>query len=219
MVLSRGEFVSSSFVTTSELDACINQAGHELHGAMATVFEDHFTTVTPTTFSLSGSQVTSLLPSDCLKLRGVDFSVGGRWVPLSTFSWEERGRFTAVDSVQDASGDYRFWYIPVWTDLVNASDALATPYLPYHEFLVLDSVVKLLEKEDSSESAAPHASARAAIMTRIRNEASTRDASQQEFCVDPLTLRDPWRYGYLGERRYRLMGRYIYVVSAPVGSW
>jgi hypothetical protein len=147
----------------------------------------------------------------------VDFNIGGAWVPLQTFSWEERGNFTAFTTATDVSGDYRFWYVPRWADLASTTDQLGLEYIDYHELLVVGAVIKLLMKEESAEDAKPHMQRKAELMQEIQQRASDRDASNQLFATDVTDQFTPWRRFTTTERRYRIMGRYMTFVAAPDG--
>lgn len=217
MVIEQADFVSSSYIPTSEVVTLINQSGHELHGILVSKFEDYRVSPVASTFSITGSQNTNQLPADFLKLRGVDFNIGGAWIPLRTFTWEERGTYTAFTIAPDVTGDYRFWYVPKWADLVNTTDQLGYEYVDYHELLVVGAAIKLLEKEESSEDAKPLLQRKAELVQRIVQESSDQDASNQLFATDVTDMFTPWRRFTTTERRYRIFGRYLMFVAVPDG--
>lgn len=200
-VLDRVEFVTASdgsgFVSRTELDGYINAAGSELQDVLVVRYEDHLTSPFPTTFSLSGSSYTHQLPSDFFKLRGVDWNDGGTWVPLRRYKHEERHRwqgpgasdaerrFTVMGDYivlvpQDScSGDYRFNYVPKWTDLSGSSQTLPSVMEQWAEYIVVDAGIKCLVKEESDPSALM--ARKAELVKRIESAAANRDASDQEF--------------------------------------
>jgi hypothetical protein len=209
MVLERADMVSSSFVSTSELNRYINQSGAELHGVLVTRFEDYLTSPTPTSFELTGSASTYALPTDFMKLRGVDYYLNGDWEPVRSFAFEERGRWsrsslsTLVDSGRryrvmggyltfqpddGCSGTYRYWYVPRWSDLSSDSSELPAAFTGWHEFIVVDSAIKCLMKEESDVSALM--TQRKALLDRIEAEATNRDVGEQEVIADVYDRND-----------------------------
>jgi len=203
-VMDRVEFVTASngdgFVSRSELDGYINAAASELHDVLVVRYEDHLTSPFPTTFSLTGSAYTYLLPSNFFKLRGVDWSDGGTWVPLRRFQHEERGRwmpgggglylererrFTIMGSYlkfapeDDCAGTYRFHYVPRWTPLSASAEPLPSVMEQWAEYIVVDAGIKCLAKEESDPSVL--VMRKAELLKRIEAGAANRDASDQEF--------------------------------------
>lgn len=200
MTRERADMVSSSFVTTSELDRMINGSAGELHELLVVRYEDYFTSPSPTTFSLSGSTNTYALPADFFKLRGIDRSDGGEWISLRRYKHEERDRFfgpaaytrsgeerrftimasqIVVAPESRASGDYRFWYVPKWTDLSSSAQTIPSPMEQWAEYIAVDAAIKCLLKEESDVSAL--VMRKGELFRRIENGATNRDASEQEF--------------------------------------
>ena len=202
MTRELADIVSSSFVTTAELDRYINQVGSELHEKLVVRYEDYFTSPTPTTFSLSGSTNTYALPSDFFKLRGVDYSDGGTWVSVHRYQHEERDRFVrptyytyggeerrftvmgnsiVVAPESNAAGDYRFWYVPKWTNLSASSEPLPTAMEQWAEYIQVGAAIKCMLKEESDASAL--IMRKRELDARIDANAQNRDAHDQEMIL------------------------------------
>lgn len=202
MAREMADMVSSSFVTDAELGRYINQVGSELHEKLVVRYEDYFTSPTPTTFSLSGSTNTYSLPSDYFKLRGVDYSDGGEWVSMRRYKHEERDWFNRSNSFShgyrgsdrrytvmgtsivvapddEASGDYRFWYVPKWTALSSSSQPLPTAMEQWSEYIAVGAAIRCMLKEESDPSALMQR--KAELDNRIEDAASNRDASEPEY--------------------------------------
>ncbi len=212
-VLDRIEFVTASngdgYVSRTELDGYINSAGSELHDILATKYEDYLTSPFPTTFTVTGSSYTQSLPSDFFKLRGIDYSDAGEWVPLRRYLHEERGRWSIGGSAfgwsrerrftimgtsivlapqDDCAGDYRFLYVPKWTDLSGSAQAIPEVMEQWTEYIVVDAAIKCLVKEESDASALVNR--KAELYRRIEANATNRDASDQDFVASL------WNWGW-----------------------
>jgi hypothetical protein len=108
-----------------------------------------------------------------------------RFVGPSSYSTGEERRFTIMAShiviAPDAraSGDYRFWYVPKWTDLSSSVQAIPAPMEQWAEYIAVDAAIKCLLKEESDASALMMR--KAELGRRIENGAQNRDASEQDF--------------------------------------
>jgi hypothetical protein len=198
--------VSSSFITTSELDGYINNSGGELWDILMTRYEDYTTTPEWTQFSLSGSNYQYTLPADCVKIRGVEYYDVGDWSTLKRYTLEDRDRwrdtqwrwgsgdrrYTILGSrlsfvpEDEASGQYRFRYIQAWTTLTGSSQTVSLPN-GWEEYLVVDAAIKCKQKEESDTAALEMR--KAGLLRRIEAASSNRDAGEQEFLTDPNDLR------------------------------
>jgi len=202
--------VSSSFVGTSELDGFINASGGELWDILITRYEDYCTTPEWSTFTLSGSDYQRSLPSDCVKLRGVEFYDRGEWSALKRYTLEDRDRwrdtqwrwgsderrYTILGSKlsfvpeDSAAGDYRFRYVQAWTVLSSSTQTVSLPN-GWEEYISVDAAIKCKQKEESDTTALEMR--KAALLRRIEAAASNRDAGEQEFLTDPNEV---WSRGW-----------------------
>ena len=216
--LEHADMISGSFVGGAtdggdELRRYINASAAELHGILTLRFEDQFVDPSPTTFSLTGSANTYSLPSDFLKLRGLDYDVGGEWRPVHSFQWEERGRFTSGGAVTrrrlnrryrimgsslylvpatDCAGDYSFHYCPRFTKLVAETDELPDGMVQggWDEYIVVDAAIKMGLKEETDVSGLM--AQKRALIERVEREAANRDASEQETIADVYAEGNDW---------------------------
>ncbi len=212
-VLERADMLSGSGVIGGgasdggdHLRSLINASGQELHGLLTARFEDAFVDPTPTLFSVTGSANVHSLPSDFLKARGVELSVGGEWRPVHSFKWEDRGRFATTSAslrgsrssrryrlmgnsiylVPEASaaGDYRMWYCARFAKLVGEQDELPDGMVQggWDEYIVVDAAIKCRDTEESDVSVLM--AQKQALIQRVELEASGRDASEQGGVTD-----------------------------------
>jgi hypothetical protein len=87
----RADQVNSTFVPDSAtgIDALINEGAQELHDLLATKFGCDYL-VSSKSFMTVAGQSSYALPSDFLKLLGVDLTVNGQDVDLKLFTFKER---------------------------------------------------------------------------------------------------------------------------------
>jgi hypothetical protein len=207
---------NTTTVSDTEVYGYINGSLAELHGLKASLFEDYGLKLA--TFTVSTGN-TYTLPSDFLKLRRLEFQVNTAnvtWAPLTATNlqeyhrynrvifytgWRERAYFLRDTDVfllpeTAATGDYRIWYTPNWTNLspsaINVDNTNG-----WEEYAVLDAAIKCLSKEESDIS--DLMARKSIIKNRIEGEASNRDAGQPKHVLD-LWLDD---YEYGGNRRWR----------------
>lgn len=186
---------SSTFISDSELTAYINQSARDLHGLLSTTYEDYF--LTSVQFTLSTAN-TYTLPTNFLKLRGLDYESAGDWVTVPRFAFEDRNKYQQryqrgdldvwrmyrimqgalfILPEDDYAGTYRLWYTYDFTELSSDSDTLANT-LGWDEYVVVDAAIKCLQKEESDASLLM--ARKADLKQRIMAEAANRDASGPE---------------------------------------
>jgi hypothetical protein len=186
---------SSTFISDSELTAYINQSARDLHGLLSTTYEDYF--LTSVQFTLSTAN-TYTLPTNFLKLRGLDYSNADDWVTVPRFAFEDRNKYQQryqrgdldvwrmyrimqgaiyIVPEDDYAGTYRLWYTYDFTELSSDSDTLANT-LGWDEYVVVDAAIKCLQKEESDASLLM--ARKADLKQRIMAEAANRDASGPE---------------------------------------
>lgn len=200
------DMISSSFVGTSELDGFINASGGELWDLLMTRYEDYCTTPGYTQFSVTGSNYQEVLPSDFIKLRGLEYEDSGDWVTMRRYTLEDRDRwrdnqwnfgsdqrryiviggFTggviSIVPEDAATGTYRYRYVKAWTPLTGSGDSIALPN-GWEEYIAVDAAIKCKQKEESDASMLMMQ--KASLLTRIESAATNRDASEQDFISDP----------------------------------
>jgi hypothetical protein len=208
----RAGMENSTFITDAELTSIINQEAADLYDLLTTQFEDYYTSTTPSTFTLTSASNLQSLPADFFKLRGVDYQAAGVWVDLDRVSFRDRnvlrrGLFyggapwRAYDLVgaklmilpsDDASGSYRLWYIPTYTDLVGDSDPLDV-IQNWDEHVIVGAAITMLNKEESDTTALM--GIKMTIRQRIIDASSKRDAGTVPRIVDVRDADDGLAFG------------------------
>jgi hypothetical protein len=167
--------------------------------------------------------VTFQLDSDFYKCKGVwmsDSSSGGTfWNPLRRFQWEQQNILRQADEYFQqgltalplyrlftlnglekiaiapmVSGTYRVWYYPAPYKMLVDNDRI-DGRSGWDEWVVKDTAIKCLLKEESIEQAAAIKAVRDELFSRFQLHASERDASQPEKIrnVNLLSRRPfPW---------------------------
>lgn len=193
---------NSTFVSDSELLSYINDSAKKLHDILVSSNEDYSTIILP--FSISSGN-TSTLPSDCYKVRGIDYQYGGDWVPLRRFQFAERESFnnktrTVIDLsyrlIKDtiyllpedkATGSYRLWYVPELPDLALDADTLDGKN-GFEEYVILDAGIKCRIKEESDTK--EMVQARDEALSRVTTMAQERDYGGPDRVADVRRYRD-----------------------------
>lgn len=170
--------VNNNAITDEELKWMLNMALGNLDLILATDYEDY--RVTTFYASLGGGGPSQIspnnripLPTDFLKLRGVDYGSINQWVTLYGFGLQERNRynnpianmfvpygnqasrtirvmddFIYVEPAQTCTGQYQIWYTPKYQFLVNPTDMVPN-YMAtegWIEYAVASAGVKVYTK-------------------------------------------------------------------------
>jgi hypothetical protein len=193
----------NDFVSDAEANNYINFAIAELYDLLVASYgEDYFlSSVTGTT---TNGTTDYSLPSDFYKLRGVDVKLNASdWVNVNKFNFNERNRYEdfgswtllGISNIRyrimgsnikftpspDGSTQYRIWYIPVATKMVNDTDSF-DDINQYSDYVIISAAMKMLSKEESDVSVLM--SERNRIISRIEDSAANRDASEPEAISD-----------------------------------
>ena len=195
----RADMENSSFISDAEWTTMINGSYGELYDLITVQFEDYYL-AEPLSFTLT-NQNTKDLPADFYKLRGLDVLDGSRWSNVREFNFGERNRFSGVVSgfygrqktyrvmgqkiyllpEIDPAGQYRLWYIPRIKKLVSEADLMGD-VLDFEEYVVVDSAIKALIKEESDPSALMKQ--KADMASRVITMAADRSVDQPERVTD-----------------------------------
>lgn len=204
-VRERADMVNSQFISSSEILSYINAAYQELYELLVNTNEDYYTT--STTFSLTSSDNgVYALPSDFFKLRGVEFLLGGEYITLYPYNWNDRNSYNKsvayalrptggrayrmmgsnlrVQPTDNAVGSYQIWYVPTLTALSADSDTVDSVMTRagWEEYVIIEAAIKCLAKEESSTTHLMQE--KAIIKQRIIESASERDIDQPEKISD-----------------------------------
>lgn len=194
------DMVNSLLVSVAELDGYINASYAEYCDLITNAYEDHYLN-DPEQFDIVSGN-TFDLPSTFYKLVGLDFLDGGEWVEVKSFEWNQRnsnssrsynnryhpklryriqGNKLRMIPVDQATGTYRHWSIPLFVPLVDATDEI-DGYNGWEEYIVIDSAIKCLRKEESSIK--DHLVAKAAMIERITESSKNRDLGETHGTTD-----------------------------------
>ncbi len=194
---------NNEFVSDSELNNYINFAIAELHDLLVESYGDEYF-LSYETGSTSANTADYDLPTDFYKLKGVDMRLNGQdWINIRKFNFNERNRHEDLGTfsllglasvryrvmgskikfspIPDATIDYKIWYVPLATKLVDDSDEF-DDINQYSDFVILSAAMKMLNKEESDISAL--AAERQRIITRLQHSATNRDAAESETISD-----------------------------------
>lgn len=195
---------NSSFISDAEWTDYINEAGSELHDLLVSKFGDDYFLSSTSVSVVAGTDSYSL-PTDFMKIRGVDAVVGSQNVTLRHFEFEERNKFQLYTgqlsySLSDLmyrvqgttiklvpvpadAGTLTVWYVPQYT-LLSADGDLVDSQLAqgWDSYIVVDAAMKALAKEESDT--AQLQAEKAAVIARIESAAANRDISEPFRCLD-----------------------------------
>jgi hypothetical protein len=200
---------NTEFVTDEELTDYINSSASELYDILVTKFEDYYTK-DPVLFNIASGN-TYNLPSDFYKLRGVDEDFGsGDFAALERFNFNQRnrrnlsinrpalgvtskkyrifGKKLMISPEDQATGNYRLWYIPQYDPMVNPTDELDV-VMGWEEYVIVDAAIKCLQKEESDTQVLQ--GQKASLYQRIEIASQNRDAENPETMTD---VYKPFRY-------------------------
>lgn len=198
------DLVNSNFVTDPELDYFIAFASKRLYDILIDSFEEFYVKSEVKTIT-SGNELA--LPTDFYKLRGLDYNVGGKYVEIPMFNFNERNRSSSayygyyntglkyrllgnkifITPDDGATGSYRVWYIP----LCNVETAGFDGFNGYEDYIIIDAAIrcKLKAEEDVSSLYAM----KQEILKLIKEASKNRDIGE------PKTVRDMTSRGFNGD--------------------
>lgn len=182
--------VGMSFVSDPEWLNYINSAYTEAYGLFAQAYGADYFIQSPSTgytFTTTGLTQDYALPSDFWKLLGVDvlYGAANQWTSLRPYLFSERNKFNATNTPMPAAGQqFRVFYIPTVTLLVNTTDVLVTGITANggDEYVVADACIRALAKEESDVSV--FVMRKQALKDRLEAEAENRDAASADRIAD-----------------------------------
>lgn len=162
----RADEVNSLFVSDAELTRYINSSAQELYDLLIEANVDYATTLLP--FTVSGASTSYGLPADFYRLRGLDVSLNGSWVPVPHYDQMERGNYQSLALQRifskvyyhlfnktleflpqsEAPGSYQLRYIPLMT-VMSADVDTFDGYNGYEEYIIVDAAIKMKDKGES----------------------------------------------------------------------
>jgi hypothetical protein len=196
---------TSQFITDSELTSYVNLSAFELYDLLVTHYGDDFYVADPYTFTTDGTNDHVALPADFYKLLGVDISLGGnQWDNVPKFSVAGRNKYSNptggilygyrnniryrlsgsklwLTPLPKAGQQLRIFYIPRWTPLSADGDTF-DGISGWEEYVIIDSAIKCLQKEESDVSALM--AQKQGLIMRIEAAAANRDAGTPARVAD-----------------------------------
>lgn len=222
--LAQGSNVSATVTLTTSAGAItgmtLTSAGT---GYTSTTLASDDATLTVTQGANVSATAVVQLDSDFYKCKGVwvsDTAAGATslWHPLRRFQWEEQNALRQVNTYTGLaalplyrvytafgrekiaiapmmSGTFRVWYYPAPYKMLTDTDRV-DGRAGWDEWVIKDSAIKCLVKEESIEQAASMKVVRDEIFKRFEIHAAERDATQPERVRDVRLLSRrafPWR--------------------------
>lgn len=150
------------------------------------------------------------------KLRGVDIALdsSGQYITVKRFNFNERNADTTAyawnllglpyldyrlvgskirfNRIPDANSNFRLWYYPVVSALVNDGDSY-DDINGYAEYVIIDAAIKMLQKQEDDVSVLM--AQKQAMHDRIKTMAQNRDANEPESVTD-IYNEDSFFYGF-----------------------
>jgi hypothetical protein len=218
----RADMVESKFVSDSELTNYVNASLAELHDLLIAAFceeyymnEVEFTAV-PGQIEYDLPNGTNYDGAPKLyKLRGVDIRIENQaWITVKRFNFNRRNADTTAyvfnllglpyleyrlvgskirfNRTPEALNQFRMWYYPVVTPLVNDTDEFEDVN-GFIEYVVVDAAIKMLQKQE--DDVAVLMAQKEALKARIKTMAQNRDANEPESVSD-IYDEDAYFYGF-----------------------
>lgn len=204
---------SSGFIGDSELTSYINQSYFELYDLLISKYGDDYFVASPYSFTTDGTNDSYSLPSDFYKLLGIDLALSASansYVTLAPFNFSDRNRYSVPNfqsfygltnmryrlrgskmwftPLPAAGQTLRLWYVPTLTPLSAAGDTV-DGISGWTEYIIVDGVIKCLQKEESDPSVAM--AQKQELIKRIEAMAENRDASRPARVSD-VQYTDYW---------------------------
>lgn len=216
-VRQRSDMENSQFVKDTELTSYINQSYFELYDLLVQKYGDNYFVASPYSFSSDGVNDEYTLPTDMYKLLGVDLALSNStdsWVTIKPFNFAERNRYAVPNfqsfygitnlryrlmgnklkftPIPQANQQFRLWYVPRLTTLVNNTDTV-DGISGWTEYIIIDAAIKCLQKEESDTNVLM--GQKLAIIQRIENASENRDAGFPRTVADVSFSNYEWPYG------------------------
>ena len=213
---------NNQFVTDAEITTMVNESLSQLDGILIAQYSDYKLTSTILTASSTDGSIT--LPSDFLKLRGVDVQYNSSdpdgYIEIHEYSFQHRNRKPYLANAPSGFGpysvsyrlqgmkvmiapvalatqwSYRIWYTPKFTSLSSGTDTLGA-YMDvqyWHQYAIYDCCVKILAKQDLDPSTFM-AQKEEAKQIIMQISAPNRNAGEPKSVVDSRFWDSTWGYG------------------------
>lgn len=219
----RADIKNNQLVSDTDITTMVNQSLCQLDMILISKYSDYkLTSAILTASAVDGSIA---LPSDFLKLRGVDVQYNANdpdgYIEIHEYSFQHRNRkpYMAQGSsgfgpnslayrlqgakiivapvAQATRWPFRIWYTPDYVPLSATTDPLQ-PYMDsqgWYEYAVVDCCIKILAKQDLDP--ATFMAQKAEISALIMSlSAPNRNASEPKAMVDSRDFGDVGGYGY-----------------------
>ena len=212
----RANMENTSFVTDDEILYLLNRAHTELYDAVVQTYEEYFLESVSVPI-VSGTDTYSL-PDNFYKVLGVDLSIDAeRAISLKRFVFTERNKYkTTIYAPHIPASIYLYavqgmnlklipspkenrnatlWFVPLPKKLVisnpgtNETDYVDIRLAMYDDYLVLDSAINIMLKEESNPAA--YISERDGYMDSVIKSAANRDTNEPGRVTDVYSANYP----------------------------
>jgi hypothetical protein len=199
-VRDRADIENSQHITDAQITRYINQSGAALYAMLVEHCEDEFVEVASGAMGAPASNTTTItLSGGAYRLLSVSAVINGQDTPLERWSWQDHPRLVSAGSsgppyfyrwIEDAvlivpgmpAGTIATVYVvPPYVDLVADGD-LYDGRSGWEEWVVLDSAIKCMSKEETDPSVL--IAERTRCEERIKSQMKARDFAR------PDTVRD-----------------------------
>lgn len=184
-IRNRADMNDTSFVSNVELTSYIQASATELYDILVQKWGDEYF-LKSVSLTLLANTTSVNLPTDFLKLKGVDLVNGNQKIALSRFQFGQRNeknclkyrimgnQLTFTDP--NVSGDKTLilWYVPT-----AENEGIIDGVNGWEEYIVIDVMIKILGKEQSEDVPALM-NQKLFQLKRIEDAASNRDAAEPE---------------------------------------
>lgn len=212
----RADQVNSEFISDGELTSYINSSRAELYDILTEAYGSEYFVIEAAPVSVTSGTNAYPLPADFYELKGVDVRINqDDWFSIDRFNFNERNNYTdftywdlrGISNIKyrivgnnimftpapDRVAEYRLWYVPTPTQLVNDTDVLDDQN-SYAEYIIVDAAIKMMQKEESDVTVLM--TQKMALIKRITDKAANRDAGQAPTISDIFAANnDYWLRG------------------------
>ena len=208
----RADMVGSQFVTDARLYELLTESHQKLHGMLVDALGEEYA-FELASFTTVGSQAEVAVPCSFFKLYGVDLEVNGKIRSLKPFNRASRNLYRNANSSSNHPPMYRLsggnvtlypappdglegqiLYAPGATLLTLSTDVVSYPN-GWERFIVIDTAIQMLIKEESSVTAL--VAERDRIVKEIEASKEERDLAAPKQVVDVYEaaleeILEPW---------------------------
>lgn len=103
------------------------------------------------------------------------------------FQYREMGTNVAIIPVNSGQ-NFRLWYVPLRKQMLQDTDMLPFSYSGWHEYIVVDTASKALDKKQFADQAARLDMRKEQLLLRIETEAANRNVGQPNTATNSRSM-------------------------------